>query len=170
MVAGVGREMTATDASDFDSEASPAPTGGIRRRGGEDFAHDLRFGDVDRRSAQRTGLVSGDPGVDTVGVERVATDREKAESILRLELREADGAISGSGGDAGERRECEQRERIDVIQSLLRRNSVLASVELSMESVTGAGDLVGGGAAEVSEKQENGDGDYNYGDEDDEGD
>jgi len=79
-----------------------------------EFTENLRLREENRRAAERTRLISGEPGVDALGVKCVAADREEPEHIFRLEFRQADGAIGGGvGGAAGERVEGEKRECFD---------------------------------------------------------
>lgn len=102
--------MAAADASHLQPETL---TGGIRS---ERALEDVSVGGEDGRATQRTRLTRLQPRVHAEGVERVAAQREEPELVVRLEPRQADGAVGGAGGggcSASDGGEGEQRERID---------------------------------------------------------
>lgn len=48
---------------------------------------------MDGCAAERAGRRRSEPGVDALGVEGVAASREEAELVVRVKVREADGAV-----------------------------------------------------------------------------
>lgn len=76
---------------------------------------DVRIGGVDVRPTERTGLIGAEPSVYAVSMKGMAAEGEQPELIMRLELREADGAVpvDGGGGPVDDRGEGEEREGVE---------------------------------------------------------